>query len=107
MAVALHSPASHLVPMKKRSNTPAPGGRKRITFAWPDGQAPVAVAGDFSNWEPLPLKPQAGGQARTMYLPPGHYEYRFVINGEWCSDPACPEAVPNPFGSSNSVLRVA
>jgi Glycogen recognition site of AMP-activated protein kinase len=93
--------------MKKQTATPANAGRKKVTFAWPAGQIPAAVAGDFSNWEHLPLKPQGTVMARVMYLPPGDYQYRFVVNGEWCADPACPETAPNAFGSFNNVLHVA
>ncbi len=93
--------------MKKQTASPANTGRKKVTFTWPTGQVPTAVAGDFSNWEQLPLKPQGKGMARTMFLAPGDYQYRFVVNGEWCSDPACPESALNAFGSFNSILHVA
>jgi 1,4-alpha-glucan branching enzyme len=96
-----------LTDMKKQSATPANAGRKKVTFAWPSSDGAAAVAGDFNNWEHLPLKPQGSGMARTMYLPPGDYQYRFVVNGEWHSDPSCTEAVGNPFGTSNSLLHVA
>jgi hypothetical protein len=42
---------------------------------------------------------------KDLVLPPGIYEYRFVVDGEWVTDPKAAEAVPNPFGSSNSILR--
>jgi len=36
----------------------------------------------------------------------GHYEYRFIVDGQWMADPNAAQAVPNPFGSSNSVLNI-
>ena len=40
-------------------------------------------------------------------LPPGTYEYRYVVDGEWCEDPENPLAVPGPVGGRNSVLVVS
>jgi len=40
-----------------------------------------------------------------VWLPPGRHEYRFVVDGQWISDPKAAEAVPNPYGGSNSVLK--
>ena len=42
----------------------------------------------------------------TLHLPPGRYEYKFLINGTWCADPECTEWVRNHVGSLNSVIRV-
>jgi len=46
--------------------------------------------------------------ARTakVWLPAGRYEYRFVVDGQWISDPRAKECVQNAFGSTNSVLVV-
>lgn len=39
-------------------------------------------------------------------LAPGAYEYRFVVDGEWVTDPRSKETVANPFGGHNTILRV-
>ncbi|MBI3875935.1 MAG: glycoside hydrolase family 13, partial [Verrucomicrobia bacterium] len=39
-------------------------------------------------------------------LAPGRYEYLFVVDGRWLSDPGADEAVPNRFGGWNSVREV-
>jgi hypothetical protein len=36
----------------------------------------------------------------------GQYEYRFVVDGEWCEDPQATQRVANPHGGFNSVLTV-
>jgi len=68
----------------------------------------AAVAGTFNNWDPkrTPLRKESGGWKSTLWLPPGRYEYRFVVDGQWLSDPHAKESVPNQFGSTNSVVRV-
>jgi len=88
--------------------------RKRVTFQLYAPEAgSVCVAGDFNNWDTCsaPLKKAAGDEAHTwqriMYLEPGTYQYRFVVDGSWCDDPICPERLDNEFGTSNSVLRVS
>jgi len=68
----------------------------------------VSVAGTFNGWNPgkTPLEKIGEGWKATIALPRGRYEYRFVVDGKWVTDPSAAEAVPNPFGSSNSVLNV-
>jgi 1,4-alpha-glucan branching enzyme len=68
----------------------------------------LAVAGSFNGWDTkkTPLKEVGGVWHAKVELPRGRYEYRFVVDGQWMADPNAAEAVPNPFGSSNSVLNV-
>ena len=105
-------------PKKKPASAkaaPAPVAEKAVkrrkvafTVAAPHAHE-AAVAGTFNDWQPQPLKPAAkqGLFSLTVLLTPGEYEYRFVVDGQWCSDDSCPESVPNPFGASNSLVRVA
>jgi 1,4-alpha-glucan branching enzyme len=67
----------------------------------------VSIAGSFNDWQPSPLQGDgAGGWSIELNLPPGDYEYLFVVDECWRPDPACAEGRPNPFGSENSVLHV-
>ena len=69
----------------------------------------VAVAGSFNGWDasrtPLSLNHE-GTWKVTVWLPAGRYEYRFVVDGQWMSDPRAKDSVQNAFGSSNSVVVV-
>jgi 1,4-alpha-glucan branching enzyme len=74
------------------------------------GVKSATVAGTFNGWDlnctPLAKDP-TGGWRTTIFLAPGRYEYRFVIDGaQWYSDPGAKECVPNGFGSTNSVVVV-
>ncbi len=83
-------------------------GRVNLSLEAPDAKA-VLVTGSFCDWETgaWPLKFGRRGIWKTaLDLPPGRYEYRFLIDGIWCDDPNCTERVPNPFGSQNCVLHV-
>jgi 1,4-alpha-glucan branching enzyme len=69
----------------------------------------VAVAGTFNDWDlsrtPMSLGP-GGSWKATVWVPAGRYEYRFVVDGQWISDPSARECVQNSFGSTNAVRVV-
>jgi 1,4-alpha-glucan branching enzyme len=77
----------------------------------------VFLAGTFNGWNPTatPLsKDTEGNWEKDLRLPSGHYEYKFVVDGEWCSEPesdgqhnGCGECVPNSFGTLNRVVDIA
>ena len=83
---------------------------KPIEFVFHMPQARSAsVAGSFNKWEPKRTamrKDPSGDWKATVWLPPGRYEYRFIVDGQWLSDPKAKESAPNDFGSTNSVLVV-
>ena len=70
----------------------------------------VYVCGDFNGWQPTCLRmigdDEAGLWEKRLALPPGRYEYKFVVDGLWLHDPNCPRNVPNAFGSLNSIVKV-
>lgn len=69
----------------------------------------VTLAGTFNNWDTdrTPLRKDTGGEWKTtIWLPKGRYEYRFVVDGQWMSDPKAKGDIANPFGTNNSVLIV-
>lgn len=90
--------------------------RKPETNEWviikhhaPPGQD-VYVAGTFNDWDPSAIRlndNNAGTYSATVLLPPGRYEYKFIVNGEWCNGTAAGEQVPNAFGTTNNVLVVS
>ena len=71
----------------------------------------VAVAGDFSNWTPIPLSPHTVN-GKTVWtglvpVPRGEHEYQFVIDGEkWVTDPLAPVKQDDGFGAKNAVLKL-
>jgi hypothetical protein len=81
-----------------------------ITFTYFNPTArEVLVGSSFNNWKPTatPMTKQRGGQWSTeVLLPPGHYEYRLVVDGQWQDDPMASRFVTNPFGGLNCVIEV-
>jgi transcriptional regulator with XRE-family HTH domain len=68
----------------------------------------VYVVGDFTNWQQkLPLRRSSEGTWRKkMTLRPGRYEYKFIVDGEWRTDPANDRTVCNSLGTLNSVKEL-
>ncbi len=73
-------------------------------------EAQVQIAGDFNAWEPEPLffEKDLGKSAwqKLISLKPGSYQYKYVINGQWVTDPYNRNTVRNHFGDLNSVVNV-
>ncbi|HUJ72054.1 MAG TPA: glycogen-binding domain-containing protein [Verrucomicrobiae bacterium] len=69
----------------------------------------VSVAGSFNSWDATktPLRSGNDGDWRTtLTLAPGPHEYRFVVDGQWITDPDEEKTAPNPYGGRNSVRIV-
>jgi 5'-AMP-activated protein kinase regulatory beta subunit len=84
--------------------------RRRVIFSYDDLQAKeVAVSGDFNTWNQSshPMKQNGDGcWQKIMMLPPGDYEYKFVVDGQWRTDPHNLRQCSNCFGTSNNILQV-
>jgi len=100
--------------VKGDRNPPA----KTVEFScFAPGAASVFLAGTFNDWstDAAPMhKTDDGTWLVEIGFPPGRYEYKFVIDGQWCCEPgcevlgpSCPKCVPNQFGTMNRLLEVA
>lgn len=83
---------------------------KKVAFQLQASEAQsVALTGDFNSWgdEGLKMKKGRDGVWKIgMNLVPGRYEYKFIVDGQWWTDPANPNAATNSFGTVNSVIEV-
>jgi Glycogen recognition site of AMP-activated protein kinase len=71
----------------------------------------VTLAGSFNEWSDssIVFSRAAGGAvwSVTVALPPGRYQYLFVVDGNrWIPDPAAHAQVADEFGQQNSLLVV-
>lgn len=68
----------------------------------------LTVAGSFNNWndDEIKMESTVDGWIKDIYLANGTYTYRFVADGSWFADPANPNAYPNEFGETNSVIAI-
>ena len=79
-----------------------------VTFrVWAPHATSVAVAGNFNGWNPgeLQMEKSSGGWQLNYVLAPGNYEYKFIVDGKWMTDPANPFKV-GKGDFQNSVLVV-
>jgi len=82
----------------------------RFRLRAPEAQD-VYLTGTFNHWNPggIPLKPLPGGSGAwevTLPLPPGNYEYRYIVDGRWVTDPSHQQTRLNELGVENSLLVV-
>jgi len=80
----------------------------------------VNLAGEFNNWlgtanggrldpniDPMRDLDDDGIWEITLPLPPGRYQYKFVIDQvDWQEDPGNPESTDDGYGGKNSILVV-
>jgi 1,4-alpha-glucan branching enzyme len=95
---------------RKQSQT-----KVRFTCRTPDARA-VCLAGAFNQWNPrsTPMKRSADGEWFVeLPLSPGRYEYKFIVDGQWCCEPGQPDeframsdCVCNEHGTMNRVIDV-
>jgi 1,4-alpha-glucan branching enzyme len=84
---------------------------KEQTFSIPAPNAmSVLLVGEFTQWQEKPIKLTKGPDgvwSVKLELAPGAHRYRFIVDGQWCEDPACGLHAPNPYGSQDSIRQVA
>ncbi|HSO67022.1 MAG TPA: glycogen-binding domain-containing protein [Desulfatirhabdiaceae bacterium] len=84
-----------------------PVSHRFVIFAPEIGQA--EIAGSFSNWKPLSMKPagQRGYWELSLDLPPGEHRYSYLLDGNRrTADPTTLLKEEDDFGSVNSIIRI-
>ncbi len=95
-------------PRKKPSVT----GLRKVKFALSAKPGcKVYLAGTFNDWSAtrnrMRYNKRNGNYSTTLSLPPGTYQYKFILDDEWLVDPNCESWVNNSFETLNSVLTVS
>ena len=104
-----------LEPALGGSIDPEAAREREVVVRFADAAASeVRIAGDFNGWIPdkgVESKLEDDGARRVwtkvLHLPPGTYQYRYVVDGEWREDPDNPRVVSGPVGGRYSVLVVS
>ena len=85
--------------------------RRRTIFSLeaPDANQ-VLLGGDLNQWKenahPM-KKDDSGVWKKTLVLPPGRFEYKFLVDGRWRNDPKNVQTCANCFGTYNNVLVIS
>lgn len=85
-----------------------PLGAETVVFQW---QAPkaqkVQLCINSNHWKPVPLAKQASGKWRlALDLPPGRYEYVYLVDQQWAPDPDKP-LISDGLGSFNNLIYIS
>lgn len=68
----------------------------------------VILSGTFNRWDEtgFKMKPTDDGWQVTLQLRPDIYQYKFIVDGHWITDPHNPSKVENEYDGYNSVIDV-
>lgn len=94
--------------MARVSTKVAPRNKTEFQFNAPSANE-VKLVGGFTNWEQNPIRMKRtplGNWKASVELLPGRYEYKFIVDGQWQSDPRCCACVPDNFGGYNCVIEI-
>jgi hypothetical protein len=82
-------------------------GTVLVPFTWAHPGSSVEVTGSFSGWKQRYKLHNEGNVFLTrLYLPPGTYQYKFVVDGtRWCYDSNKP-CLKDPSGNVNNQITV-
>jgi len=84
------------------------GKKVEFKLSAPDAKT-VLLLGDFNSWDTkgIPLEKTKRGEWRTnLYIKPGRYEYKFMVDNQWWLDPANSNVIWNALGSQNSIVEL-
>jgi beta-lactamase regulating signal transducer with metallopeptidase domain len=92
----------------RRLMLPQPSRHGNTTFrlkGYPNARI-VALAGSFNNWNQSQLLFAREGDEWVcrVSLPPGKHQYKFIIDGNWITDPGNGTIVNDGRGNMNSLL---
>jgi len=83
--------------------------KKQFFFHAPEA-TDVKIVGSFNNWIPADAsimeRKEDGTWTKNFFLPPGSYQYRFVVDGTWVEDTNNSKFIDNSYGGKNSVIEI-
>ena len=94
--------------MAKSMTRKTTGRQQTFSLAAPEANL-VQLVGEFTRWtdHPINMERDLGSVWWVaITLDQGRHSYRFIVDGQWRDDPACPVRESNPYGSENAVRLV-
>lgn len=87
------------------ASTHSPKAVVPTVLTWSHGGQEVYVAGDFSQWNKIPLTKSHDDFTTVLELPLGDYTFRFWVDGEWKTTSELP-TIPDSDGNLTNYLEV-
>ena len=88
---------------------PSPVASAHRFVIYQSGVKQVEIAGSFTNWERIPLKPagSSGYWEISLEIPSGEHIFSYILDGDKVlADPTIPDKEKDDFGTINSILVV-
>ena len=111
-ATDLPAETERFLQVLKAVGTPMVEGAEVSFVAYEPSAEKVLLVGEFNDWgksnPPIAMAPINGSGIFYHVLTlaePARLEYKFVVNGEWKTDPFCPNRVDNGVGGQNSFFE--
>lgn len=82
------------------------GARVRIRVDAPADAASVSLIGDFTLWDPIPMRQEGGSWAVDVDIPYGTYHYGFLVDDEWYLPDDALDVVPDEWGRQSAILVI-
>ena len=92
---------------EKKNNTEKNQQTIEFSIFVPEASS-VCVSGDFNDWdtEKHPMeKNRIGVWTKNLRLPPGNYEYKYVVDDSWFEMPKN-DCCLNEYGTYNNIVHV-
>jgi len=90
------------------TSMPSADGNTLFNLKGYEGANEVVLSGSFNYWHESLYQMQRteDGWALRLDLRPGSYQYKFIVDGEWITDPDNPNTVMNEFAGQNSYIDI-
>ena len=82
------------------------GSRIRLSVEAPEGADRVQLLGDFTLWDPIPMRREGGRWIAELDVGVGTHHYGFLVNDEWYVPDDAPDVVPDEWGRMSATLVI-
>jgi hypothetical protein len=96
-------------PVPQTDIHPSTAGHQHRFVIYQSGIKKIEIAGSFTNWQRIPLKPagSTGYWEITLEIPPGEHVFSYILDGDKIlADPTISAQEEDDFGTINSILVV-
>jgi hypothetical protein len=78
----------------------------RIAIDVPDGSRAAVLLGDFTLWDPVPMRRDGRRWVAEVDVPAGTHHYGFLVDDEWYVPDDVQDVVPDEWGRMSAILVI-
>ena len=80
--------------------------RVRLTMVAPEGSTVVSLLGDFTLWDPVPMRRSGDRWIAEIDIDVGTHHFGFLVDDEWYLPDDAPDVVPDEWGRHSATLVI-